>query len=176
MRHRVKGKKFGRNASSRKAMLQSLMVGVITHGKIETTIEKAKYARPAVEKLVTAAKNDTLHVRRILIKKLQDMNAVNKLIDELGPLFKDRKGGYTRITRTIIRKGDKAQLAEFSFVEKPEIKKVEDKKTSKTEKLTKDSKKSPVTEEKKQKISQKAESQKKVNVKENKAVKKKVTK
>ena len=104
------------------------------------------------------------------------MNAVNKLIDELGPLFKDRKGGYTRITRTIIRKGDKAQLAEFSFVEKPEIKKVEDKKTSKTEKLTKDSKKSPVTEEKKQKISQKAESQKKVNVKENKAVKKKVTK
>src|SRR3990167_3959579 len=116
MRHRVKTKKFDRHAESRKALKEQLAIGLFTSDAIETTLEKAKYVRPFVERLVTRAKVDTLANRRYLIEKLQDKTVVNKLLKIVGPAFAERNGGYTRIQRTVVRKGDAAQMAKLSFV------------------------------------------------------------
>lgn len=116
MRHLVKGKKLNRNTESRKALLKSLLVSLFKYESIETTLAKAKYARPFAEKLITKAKDGSLSARRNLISDLQDKDIVSKLIDEIAPSFKNRNGGYTRIQRTHVRFGDVTQMANLSLV------------------------------------------------------------
>lgn len=130
MRHQVAGKKFNRNLSSRKALLIGLIKSLLDHGKINTTLPKAKFLRPEIEKIVTISKTDSLSNRRLLISKIGDNQLVSKLLDQVGPLFKERKGGYTRILKMSPRNGDTAKMAEISFVEeiKKQVKSVEPKK------------------------------------------------
>lgn len=122
MRHKISGKKFNRNVSSRKALLIGLMKGLLDNGKINTTLAKAKFLRPEIEKVVTISKTNSLSNRRLLISKVGDKNLVSKLLDQVGPVFFDRKGGYTRILKMGSRKGDVSKMAEISFVE--EFKKI----------------------------------------------------
>lgn len=116
MRHRVKTKKLNRHAESRSALLRGLAVELFKHGKINTTLVKAKYARPYVEQIVTRARENTLANRRLLIAKLHDKEIVQKLLEVIGPKFVGQNGGYTRIQRTNIRFGDVTQMAQFEFV------------------------------------------------------------
>ena len=118
MRHQVKGKKLNRSTASRKALQKSLIKAIIISDKIETTLAKAKFIRPKVEKLITLAKKGDLASRRLLISRIGDKKAVEKLINDIAKRFMKRPGGYTRIQRTSIRKGDNTQLATLSFVER----------------------------------------------------------
>jgi len=120
MRHRVKTKKLSRTASHRKALARNLVSALIEHERIETTLTKAKAHRPFAEKLVTLAKEKNLaNYRRALSLLGNDKAAVAKLFDVLGPRFKDRPGGYTRILKLEKpRLGDKAPRAYFEFVER----------------------------------------------------------
>lgn len=120
MRHRVKTKKLSRTASHRKALARNLVSALIEHERIETTLTKAKAHRPFAEKLVTLAKEKNLaNYRRALSLLGNDKAAVAKLFDVLGPRFKDRPGGYTRILKLETpRLGDKAPRAYFEFVER----------------------------------------------------------
>lgn len=122
MRHRVKTKKLSRTASHRKAMARNLVSALIEHERIETTLTKAKAHRPFAEKLVTLAKEKNLaNYRRALSLLGNDKAAVAKLFDVLGPRFKERPGGYTRILKLEKpRLGDKAPRAFFEFVERSE--------------------------------------------------------
>lgn len=115
MKHRSKGRKLGRKKDQRKALRKSLMDGLIEHGKIKTTEAKAKEIRPKIEKLVTKARLGTLANRRLLSEKLSS-GATKKMMDEIGPKYKDCKGGYTRITKIGARKGDAAPMATIEFV------------------------------------------------------------
>ena len=99
MRHRVKGYKLGRTAAHRTAMTRNMMVSLIDHERITTTVPKAKHLRPIIEKIVTLAKEDTQANRRRAFSKLRDKEAVQKLFDVLGPRFKERPGGYCRILK-----------------------------------------------------------------------------
>ena len=121
MRHRVFGKKFNRSASSRKALLLGLIKGVVAHGKINTTLPKAKFLRPELEKIITISRTNSLSARRLLIKKLGNKELAAKLIDDIGPLFIGRNGGYTRILKLMPRKGDFAKMAEISLVETKKV-------------------------------------------------------
>ena len=127
MRHRKLGKKFNRNTSSRKALLIGLMKSLIEYGKIITTLPKAKFLRPEIEKVITMSRIDTLSTRRLLISRIGDKLLVSKLIDQIGPMFEGRNGGYTRILKMSPRSGDVSKMAEISFVEdlkkaeKPEV-------------------------------------------------------
>ena len=116
MRHRSKKKTFGRYRSARKALERDLVTSIVTYEKIETTVAKAKYARPAVEKLITVAKRGDLNARRALLAYFTTEQPVNKLIDVIAPRYKDRSGGYTRMTRTSQRKGDASEMALVEFV------------------------------------------------------------
>lgn len=120
MRHRVKTKKLSRTASHRKALARNLVASLIEHERIETTLTKAKAHRPFAEKLVTLSKEKNLHnYRRALSLLGNNKAAVAKLFDVLGPRFKDRPGGYTRILKLETpRLGDKAPRAFFEFVER----------------------------------------------------------
>ena len=118
MRHRCAGRKFNRTSAHRNAMFRNLLVALIKHERIETTVAKAKDLRKIAEKFVTLAGEGTLHARRQAFSYLPDKAAVHKLFAEIGPRFKDRKGGYTRVLRTRVRQGDAAQLALIEFVEK----------------------------------------------------------
>ena len=120
MRHRVKKKKLSRTASHRKALARNLVSALIEHERIETTLAKAMAHRPFAEKLVTLAKEKNLaNYRRALSLLGNDKAAVAKLFDVLGPRFKDRPGGYTRILKLEKpRLGDKAPRAYFEFVER----------------------------------------------------------
>ena len=108
MRKLKKGKKFGRVRNQRKALFQSLSVALIERGKIKTTLQKSKELRPYIERLVTYAKNGT---RIILPKK-----ASVKLIREIAPKYKERKGGYTRIIKLPLRQRDAAKMAYIEFI------------------------------------------------------------
>src|SRR5215470_12401962 len=99
MRHLKAGRKLGRNASHRLALMRNLTRGLIEHERIITTVEKAKEARRFVEKLITLAKRGTLHARRLALERLPDKEAVAKLFKEIAPRFQDRPGGYTRIVK-----------------------------------------------------------------------------
>ena len=99
MRHRVAGYKLGRTTSHRIAMMRNMAVSIIEHERIITTVPKAKAIKPMVEKLVTLAKEPTLHHRRLAFARLRDKEAVQKLFDVLGPRFKERPGGYCRILK-----------------------------------------------------------------------------
>jgi len=116
MRHRKTGKKLGRTKDPRKALLRSLATNLVLYEKIKTTEAKAKAIKPIVEKLVTKAKNNNLATKRELNKYLYIDNAVKKLIEDIGPRYKERKGGYTRIIKLPNRQGDGAAMAQIEFV------------------------------------------------------------
>jgi large subunit ribosomal protein L17 len=128
MRHRRAGNHLARTSSHRIAMARNMAVSLIDHERITTTLPKAKNLRPFVEKLVTLAKDDSVHHRRLAFARLRDRDAVKKLFDVLGPRFADRPGGYTRILKLSKRRlGDQAERALFEFVERtPEGEQVEE--------------------------------------------------
>jgi large subunit ribosomal protein L17 len=118
MRHRSKTAKLKRNASHRKALLSNLACSLIEHGRIKTTLGKAKALRPVAEKLVTLAKRDDLHSRRLAIAYLHQKETVKKLFAEVAPASKDRQGGYCRITKLGARMTDSAQMAIIEWVDR----------------------------------------------------------
>jgi large subunit ribosomal protein L17 len=111
MRHKVAGYKLGRNTSHRRSLLRNLVTSVIVEERIETTVPKAKAARPIVEKMITLGKRGDLAARRQASSYLMTKDAVVKLFDTIGPRFGDREGGYTRVIRTGWNKGDGADKA-----------------------------------------------------------------
>ena len=112
----TKGKRLGGSSSHEDQIISNLIKSLIEHEKIETTITKAKIVKPYAEKVITKAKKGTLHDRRQVLKMIQDKAAVAKLFDEIGPKYLERNGGYTRITRTTYRRGDKTELAVLELV------------------------------------------------------------
>lgn len=116
MRHRNKKTTLDRKTGPRKALLKGLIANFIIYEKIETTEAKAKAIKPKVEKLITIAKINNLTTRRRLLKELPTKNTVEKVLDVLGPRYKERPGGYTRIVKIGVRKGDGAEMVQISFV------------------------------------------------------------
>jgi large subunit ribosomal protein L17 len=121
MRHRSKTVKLKRNASHRKALLSNLACSLIEHGRIKTTLGKAKALRPVAEKLVTLAKRDDLHSRRLAIAYLHQKDTVKKLFSEVAPASKERQGGYCRITKLGSRMSDSAPMALIEWVDRPVV-------------------------------------------------------
>lgn len=111
MRHRKAGYKLGRNTSHRRAMLRNLVTSILTEDRVETTLTKAKAARPHVEKLITLGKKGDLHSRRQALSYLMTREAVSRLFDTVAPRYGDRNGGYLRIVRTGFQRGDGAEKA-----------------------------------------------------------------
>jgi large subunit ribosomal protein L17 len=111
MRHRNAGFKLGRNTSHRRALLRSLVTSIILMDRIETTITKCKAAQPLVEKMITLGKRGTVHARRQALSYLMTPESVDRLFSVVAARYGDRNGGYTRITRSYIRKGDAAEMA-----------------------------------------------------------------
>lgn len=116
-RHSYQGRKFGRERDQRRALLKGLATSLVTYGKIETTLPKAKEIVPYVEALITKAKIGDLHNRRQIIAALSTVEAAHKLVDEIAPALQGRTSGHLRITRTTVRVGDNTQMAEVSFVD-----------------------------------------------------------
>jgi large subunit ribosomal protein L17 len=116
MRHGVAGYKLKRNVAARNSLLRGLVTSVIENDFVITTVPKAKAARPLVEKMITLAKDDTLHARRQAAAFLRTPASVQKLFDKLGTKFGQRNGGYTRIVRLGWRKGDGAELAKIELM------------------------------------------------------------
>ncbi len=116
MRHGNKQRKFGRTNKKRDALMHSLVLALTTHGKIKTTQAKAKSLRVEIEKLVTTSKVDSLANRRLLISRV-GAGSARKLLADIGPRFKERKGGYTRIRNMAPRLSDGAAMAVIEFVE-----------------------------------------------------------
>lgn len=111
MRHGKAGRKFGRNPAQRAALLRQLSISMIMDERITTTEAKAKTIRPVVEKLITIAREDTPHHRRLVMSKIDNAVAVERLFDVVAPRFEGVNGGYTRIYKLGPRKGDAAPLA-----------------------------------------------------------------
>ena len=116
MRHRNKGKILDRKKGPREALLRSLTTSVLLYEKVKTTKAKAKAVRPFVERAITTGKEATLTARRKLVATLYGENVAKKVIEVLGPRYKDRKGGYTRITNLVRREGDGAEMAQIELV------------------------------------------------------------
>ncbi len=121
MRHGHGLRKLNRTSSHRLAMLQNMMNSLIAHEAIKTTLPKAKELRRVVEPMITLAKESTLANRRLAFDRLRDRDSVTKLFDVLGPRFKARPGGYTRILKMGFRMGDNAPMAFVEFVDRPEV-------------------------------------------------------
>jgi len=118
MRHRIKGRKLNRTASHRKAMFANMAAALIEHEQIVTTLPKAKELRSIVDKLITLGKRGDLHARRQAISKTRDVEQTKKLFDVLGPRYKDRNGGYTRVLKAGFRYGDNAPMAVIELVDR----------------------------------------------------------
>jgi large subunit ribosomal protein L17 len=117
MRHGNNKRKFGREKSERRALMNSLVSNLIVREKIKTTLPKAKELRPAAEKLVTLAKKGDVATRRLVISKLGGRaRDAKKLFDVIAPKYADKKGGYTRILKLGVRKSDGAEMAQIEFV------------------------------------------------------------
>lgn len=117
MRHRKAHRKFNRTSSHREAMFKNMATSLINEEVIKTTLLKAKEIRKVVEPLITMAKEDTVAKRRLAFARLRDKAAVSKLFNELGPRFKQRPGGYTRVLKCGYREGDSTPMAYISLVE-----------------------------------------------------------
>jgi large subunit ribosomal protein L17 len=120
MRHRNSGRQLSRNSSHRSAMLKNMAVSLLQHEIIKTTVPKAKELRRVAEPLITMAKSDSVHRRRIAFSRLRDRDIVTKLFNELGPRYRDRPGGYLRILKSGYRPGDNAPMAYVELVDRPE--------------------------------------------------------
>ncbi|QHG91795.1 50S ribosomal protein L17 [Sulfurimonas sp. CVO] len=116
MRHRHGYRKLGRTSSHRAALLKNLSISLIEHGKIETTVMKAKELRSYVEKLITIAGKGDSNAHKAVFAALQSKEATKTLVNEIAPKYVDRAGGYTRITRTRIRRGDATTMAFIELV------------------------------------------------------------
>ena len=120
MNHGKTYRKFNRTAEHRKAMFANMAQALITHEQILTTLPKAKDLRPVVEKLITLGKRGGLHARRQAISEVRDVAVVRKLFDVIGPRYKERNGGYTRIIKAGFRHGDSAPVAVIELVDRDE--------------------------------------------------------
>lgn len=118
MRHANSGRKLGRDSAHRKSLFANLAVSLIQHEQIVTTLPKAKDLRPIVEKLITLGKRGDLHARRQAIAQIKDVETVRKLFETLGPRYKERNGGYTRVLKAGFRQGDTAARAVIEFVDR----------------------------------------------------------
>src|SRR5688572_31641383 len=118
MRHGKVHRKLNRTAEHRKAMFGNMCAALIKHEQITTTLPKAKELRPVVEKLITLGKRGGLHARRQAIAQIRDVAMVKKLFDVLGPRYKERNGGYTRVLKAGFRYGDSASVAVIEFVDR----------------------------------------------------------
>jgi large subunit ribosomal protein L17 len=134
MRHKKKGRKLGRKVGNRRALLMNLACQLIVHKRIKTTDAKAKELRSYFEPLITLAKKNSLHSRRLVIKKIPKKNIVRILFEEIAPIFSDRPGGYTRITKLGYRDNDRAPVSVIEFVESIETLAVEKPAAEKSEK------------------------------------------
>lgn len=112
----TKGPRLGGSPAHERLMLANLATSLFEHGKITTTEAKARRVRPLAEKLITKAKKGDLHNRRQIMRIIRNKDVVHKLMAEIGPFFVDRNGGYVRITKTLPRKGDNAQMAVIELV------------------------------------------------------------
>jgi len=130
MRHLVKGRKLRRTTAHRQALLRNLVTSFIEKERIQTTLAKAKETRPLAEKMITLAKENTLHARRRALAVLTKESAVTKLFADIAPRFSERPGGYTRIVKTGLRIGDGSQMALLELIGS-EYKKKEKKKKDK---------------------------------------------
>lgn len=116
-RHGYKGRKFGRERDQRRALMKGLATNLVEHGKIETTLPKAKELVRYIEKLITKAKRGDLASRRMVIAGLNTQAAAFKLVDEVAPQLKGRNSGHVRVKRTRVRLGDGAEMATIAFVD-----------------------------------------------------------
>ncbi len=119
MRHGHSGKKLGRDSAHRKALYANLTGAVIEHGRIKTTITKAKAIKPIAEQMITLGRRGDIHARRQAVAFLRSKSVVHKLFTEVGPAFAQRPGGYLRITRIGPRPGDAAEMAYLELVDTP---------------------------------------------------------
>ncbi len=117
MMHQKSGRKLGRTAAHRKAMLSNLAAALITHKKIKTTDARAKELRRYIEPLITFAKRGDLNSRRQVLRKLKHKNIVNTLFNDVAPVYADRKGGYTRIVKLGFRDNDRASVSIIELVD-----------------------------------------------------------
>src|SRR3954471_6504059 len=120
MRHRLSGRQLGRNASHRKAMFRNMVISLVEHELIKTTLPKAKELRRVAEPLITLAKVDSVANRRLAFNRTRNDGAVGKLFGELGPRYQARPGGYLRILKCGFRAGDNAPMAYVELVDRPE--------------------------------------------------------
>jgi large subunit ribosomal protein L17 len=150
MRHRNSGRQLSRNASHRHAMLRNMATSLLRHETIRTTVPKAKELRRVVEPLITLAKVDSMAMRRLAYSRLRDVDVVEKLFADLGPRFKARAGGYTRILKMEPRPGDSADMALMQLVDLAPVptEKKDETKAAKAPKAPKKTKKAaPAVEE-----------------------------
>ncbi len=118
MKHRIGFNALSRKSSQRKALMRSMVTSLLRYERIETTKAKALEVRKMAEKLITRGKTDSVHNRRVAARYIYDETVVNKLFKEIGPLFAERNGGYTRILKTGNRLGDAAEMVILELVEK----------------------------------------------------------
>lgn len=121
MRHYNKGRKLNRTTAHRKALFANLATSLFKHECIETTEAKAKDLRGVAERLISLAKRGDLHARRTAFRTVRDENILKKLFDELGPRYKQRPGGYTRVLKMGVRTGDNANLSVIELVDRPSV-------------------------------------------------------
>ncbi|WP_024850354.1 50S ribosomal protein L17 [Hydrogenovibrio kuenenii] len=126
MRHRKSGRKLNRNSSHRKAMFRNMSASLFEHEVIKTTVAKAKELRTIAEPLITLAKQDSVHNRRVAFSRLRDKAAVGKLFTDLGPRYESRPGGYIRILKCGYRDGDNAPMAYVELVDRPQAESAEE--------------------------------------------------
>jgi large subunit ribosomal protein L17 len=119
MRHRKAGRQLNRNSTHREAMFRNMTGSLIRHELIKTTVPKAKELRRVAEPLITLAKTDSVHHRRLAFARLRDKEAVGKLFSDLGPRYEARPGGYLRIVKCGFRAGDAAPMAYVELVDRP---------------------------------------------------------
>jgi large subunit ribosomal protein L17 len=117
MRHRRTGKKLGRDSAHRKALYSNLAGALIEHGRIKTTVAKAKAVKPFAEQMITLGKRGDLHARRLALAELRSQDVVHQLFAEVAPRFADRPGGYTRIVKLGPRLGDGAEMVYLELVD-----------------------------------------------------------
>lgn len=135
MRHGKAGYKLKRNHSARRSLLRNLVTSVIHDERITTTVPKAKAAKPLVDRIITLGKRDTLHARRQAASFLMTPESVQKLFDKVAPRFSQRHGGYTRIVRLGFRKGDGAEVCLLELVGSELVKRAEERRKRKEERL-----------------------------------------
>ena len=130
MRHKKKGRKLGRKVGNRRALMMNLALQMIMHKRIKTTDAKAKELRMFLEPLVTLAKKNDIHARRMVIRKLPDKKIVRILFDDIAPNYIDRPGGYTRIVKLGYRDNDRAPVSIIEFVDMVDVTSSEEKESS----------------------------------------------